>query len=61
MRIYDRWGRLIYKWEELGEKWDGRNLAGNEVASSVYYYVYKALGMDNVKYMKNGSITLIRK
>ena len=60
MRIYDRWGRLIYKWEELGEKWDGRNLAGNEVASSVYYYVYKALGMDNVKYMKNGSITLIR-
>ena len=60
MRIYDNWGRLVYKWNVPGSKWDGNNMSGAELPSAVYFYVYKAVSPFGKEILKNGSITLIR-
>ncbi len=44
IRIYNRWGKQVYNYESGGEQtifvdWDGRDLAGRELAAGVYFYV----------------------
>ena len=39
-RIYNRWGRLIYRWDDKNEGWDGTiQLTGAKVNDGVYYYI----------------------
>lgn len=43
-KVYNRWGKEVYKYESGGERtiyidWDGRGSDGTELASGVYYYV----------------------
>lgn len=40
MLIYDRWGELIYKTEDLHSGWDGRANGGKDVAQ-IGVYVYR--------------------
>ena len=40
MKIYSRWGGLLYKTEDPDINWDGRNMLTNQIVpSGVYYYV----------------------
>jgi gliding motility-associated-like protein len=40
LKIYNRWGKLVYESEENPNfKWDGKNKAGNKVASGTYFLV----------------------
>ncbi len=39
-RIYNRWGRLLYRWDDKNEGWDGTiQLTGAKVNDGVYYYI----------------------
>jgi gliding motility-associated-like protein len=40
LKIYNRWGKLVYESEKNPNfKWDGKNKAGNKVASGTYFLV----------------------
>jgi gliding motility-associated-like protein len=44
--IFNRWGRIVYEWNNTKDDgWDGTN-NGEECPSGVYYYVIKGTGKD---------------
>ncbi len=38
IKIYNRWGQLVFQTKDPNINWDGRNLSGNDLAEGVYYY-----------------------
>jgi gliding motility-associated-like protein len=60
MKIYDRWGVLLYELPVAGQSWDGRTKTGMPVSSGTYYYIISATGLDNRVYNLQGFIMLIR-
>ncbi|HMT30161.1 MAG TPA: gliding motility-associated C-terminal domain-containing protein [Bacteroidia bacterium] len=58
--IFDKSGKLIYKWNGLDKGWDGKNLAGQEVEGGTYFYVIFATGSGQQKHQQGGTVTLIR-
>ncbi len=41
MQIFNRWGNLVFETTDPEINWDGRSLAGNDVAEGTYFYVCK--------------------
>jgi gliding motility-associated-like protein len=39
MRIYNRWGQLVFETTDPDIEWEGTNLAGNDLSDGVYSYV----------------------
>ncbi len=57
--IFNRWGELMYKSEDINEGWDGK-WKGIDAAESVYVYVVNIKSLDGREYRFTGNITLIR-
>jgi gliding motility-associated-like protein len=57
--VYNRWGRLVYKWSDPMKGWDGY-IGGKKAAAGAYFYVIKAVGADGKKYKLKGDINLLR-
>lgn len=57
--IYNRWGQLLYEWEDTSEGWDGK-YKGNNVPEGIYIYAIKATGNDGKEYNKRGTLLVIR-
>ena len=61
MKIFDRWGELIFETNDLLKGWDGTNKRGNNLQEDVYVwrteYYYKKKGE---KLICVGHITLLR-
>jgi gliding motility-associated-like protein len=57
--IYNRWGREIFKSNNLDDKWDG-TANGNPAAEGTYFYLMKAKGRDQKDFQLHGSVTLLR-
>ena len=55
LRVYNRWGSLIYETKDVDAGWNGRNFSGIVVPGGTYYYVYDINGFKQSAY-----ITLIR-
>lgn len=61
MLIYDRWGNVVYKTDDLNEWWDGTANGGNEKAQiDVYVYVIEATDIKSKKHTYRGTVTLLR-
>lgn len=59
LRIYDRWGLLVYEGNETQKGWDGYK--GNKIApQDLYVYVCDASPYQGVKQHRTGTITLLR-
>ena len=58
--IYNRWGQLMYSWDNVKGAWDGRTLSGSIVPDGTYFYIVKAKGNDGTEYFKKGGFSLIR-
>ncbi len=61
--IVNRWGRTVYEWENWQDYeagWNGKLSGGTDAAPGVYYYVIKAIGMDEVEYNLQGPLHLMR-
>ena len=44
VEIYNRWGQLIYSWDNVNGRWDGTILkTGKKASEGVYYYVARML------------------
>jgi len=65
MRIYDRWGELVYELGESGTSiggigsWDG-TLNGKPLPSGVYVYIVEMEFIDEAKLLYRGDVTVIR-
>ena len=53
MKIYDRWGGIIYKGEN--EAWDGKN-----IPSGQYFYSIEIIDYKNKIEKEMGQVTLVR-
>jgi gliding motility-associated-like protein len=55
IKIYNRWGSLIFETEKPDFVWDGITSAGTKAQEGTYYYVLK-----NSTVSKTGFISLLR-
>ena len=58
MIITNRWGEVIYKTDKIDKFWDGK-YEGNPVQQGDYLYFIEVLGLDNERFIKQGTINLI--
>ena len=58
-QIFNRWGNLLYKWNDPSQGWDGK-YHGKIVPTGAYYYVIKAEGAGGKKYRLKGDINVLR-
>ena len=59
MIIFDRWGNEIYKMNDLGQGWDGRNKTGQTVKQDVYVWKIIARDMRDEPIKMEGRVTVI--
>lgn len=59
MRIYNRWGQLLFNTGTPNKGWDG-TYRGNKQASGTYVYVVEATDYNNKPYFRKGTFVLIR-
>lgn len=59
LKIFNRWGEMLFETNQLNEGWNGRTTAGAEVPDGTYFYVAKVTTLDGVE-EHNGTVTLIR-
>lgn len=60
LRIYNRWGGLVFESFNAGEKWKGVMPDGTLAAEGVYVFVTEGRGFDGASVKRIGSVTLIR-
>jgi len=59
IKIFNSWGSLVYSEESTAIRWDGKNSAGIECPSGVYYYVIQSNASDK-RHERGGFIHLFR-
>jgi gliding motility-associated-like protein len=60
MRIYSRWGELLFDSRSMNPGWNGYSENDLAYPDGTYVYIIKALGQDGKVYEKSGSVTLVR-
>lgn len=55
MKVYNRWGQLLFIGNEVINKWDGRTADGQAVPEGTYYYIIEINGINY-----SGAFTLFR-
>lgn len=60
-KIYDRWGILIYEWEDANAGWNGIiRHTGRQTSEGVYYFILNYCDYSNIKKNQVGFIQLLR-
>jgi gliding motility-associated-like protein len=59
LRIFNRWGTLVFETNDLHKGWDGK-FKGDYVPEAVYIYLINAEGVDGRKLYLQGNITIIK-
>jgi gliding motility-associated-like protein len=59
MKVYDRWGELVWSTNDPQEEWDG-TYAGDPLPMGAYIYIIDIEDLGRILRRKRGSITLIR-
>lgn len=57
--IVDRWGREVYKTNQIDQGWDGR-LNGTDMPSGIYYWLFTYKEPTGAKIEKSGNVLLVR-
>jgi gliding motility-associated-like protein len=57
--IYNRWGNLLFHWEDPAKGWDG-TVGGRYVPTGVYFLVVEARGADGKIYKQSKDINVLR-
>ncbi len=60
MKLYNRWGQLVYQILYPLQSWDGRSFAGEPLSEGTYFYELRATGKDGKLHERRGSVTLLR-
>lgn len=59
LRVFDRWGELLFSTTDPNAYWDG-TFKGANVNSGVYIYYFKAVFQDGTEVKQSGDVTLLR-
>jgi len=59
LRVYDRWGELLYETNSLNDGWDG-TFRGKPCDPGVYVFYVEAICIDQHSFIKKGNVTLVR-
>ncbi len=59
LEIFDRWGGLIIKIEDITNGWNGKDVSGKDCGLGVYYYRLNIKSPNGQKTTKIGLVTLI--
>jgi gliding motility-associated-like protein len=59
LRVWDRWGNLMFETNDLNKGWDG-NYKGQPQPLGTYVYQIDATTKEGSKFVKNGNVTLLR-
>ncbi len=59
LRVYDRWGELLFETEDLGKAWDG-TFHGQPAMPGVYVWQLRVKALIGEAYDRMGHVTLIR-
>ncbi|HXU25776.1 MAG TPA: PKD domain-containing protein, partial [Bacteroidia bacterium] len=59
MKIFDRWGNLVYHTTDVAKGWDGL-MKGGAAIEDVYVYVISASDYHNHSYAYKGTVTLLK-
>jgi gliding motility-associated-like protein len=61
MKIYDRWGKLVFSGNNSMSGWDGRSAeTGKRMAQGIYIYHVVVTDNDGFQHSRMGKVTLIR-
>ncbi len=61
LRIYDRWGRLVFESRDPTEPWNGRHLnQADWCKTDVYNWVIKGVDINDQHILKKGHVSLLR-
>lgn len=59
LRVYDRWGELVFETTDQNTGWDG-TFKGKDVDPAVFVYYLEITCLGGEKYFKKGNVTVIR-
>jgi gliding motility-associated-like protein len=60
MKIYNRWGELVYESQQLNDTWDGTYLGTPITNTDVFVYTVSAVSIDGKPLPdENGTVTLV--
>ncbi|MEO1624042.1 MAG: gliding motility-associated C-terminal domain-containing protein, partial [Bacteroidota bacterium] len=59
LRIYNRWGQLVYETNDITKQWDG-TFRGKTLNPGVYVYYLEGTCLDNEAFTLIGNITVLR-
>ncbi|GAA5222060.1 cohesin domain-containing protein [Membranihabitans marinus] len=61
LRLFNRWGTLVYIEDNYNNTWTGMDQDGSELSDGVYYFVLEVVDANNVISQYKGHVTLLRK
>lgn len=60
LKVFNRWGQLVFETTDKNQKWDAKDLKGNHVPDDVYIYLINYDGWDNLMHTVSGNVTVFR-
>ncbi|MES2691596.1 MAG: gliding motility-associated C-terminal domain-containing protein [Bacteroidota bacterium] len=60
MIIFNRWGTVVFRSDDPGDCWNGKDASGNELHTGVYFFVLKGTSSCREEIEQHGTVTLIR-
>ena len=58
--IINRWGDIVFQFDELADSWNGNTESGQPVKDGVYFYKVKINYYDDTSEIFHGHLTVIR-
>ena len=59
LKIYNRWGILLFETNNINEGWDGTTTSGEDVSEGSYFFILSYKN-NNEKQIKKGTLTLLK-
>ena len=56
LRIFDRWGKLLFESSNAGEAWQGTSASGKALSAGVYFWVMQYEGKKD----RNGGLQVVK-
>jgi len=60
LKVFDRWGKLVFESNSVSNFWQGKNSSGQECDQGTYFYVIDATDIKNRNGQWQGYVTLFR-
>jgi gliding motility-associated-like protein len=59
IKVYGRWGELLYESDSFHFKWDGKNKKGKAMPDGVYFYIIEG-NFKNESFSYKGNVQILR-